>query len=138
MSCSWTPCETPFSNSKMNNPKTLRYGLSDDDYRRIVDVMARRTVVERAILYGSRAKGTHKPGSDIDLVLVGDLTWEELHRIETELDDLMLPYQFDLSLLAQIENPALLEHIRRVGKTLYQKGVSLDGPAVRQETDGAV
>lgn len=106
----------------MSNAESQPYGLSDSDYRNIIGVLARHPAVREAILYGSRAKGTCKPGSDIDLTFVGAITWEELQRIEAELEDLMLPYQFDLSLCSHIENPALLDHIRRVGKTIYRTG----------------
>lgn len=75
--------------------------------------------LERAILYGSLAMGTHRPGSDIDLPLSGNLSYSDLLLIETALDDLMLPHKIDLSLHHQIDNPQLLDHIQRVGKPLY-------------------
>lgn len=74
------------------------------------------------ILYGSRAKGAYRDGSDIDLTIVGDtITQSLLLRITNELDDLLLPYKIDLSLLHQIEDKALLEHIKRVGVVFYEK-----------------
>jgi predicted nucleotidyltransferase len=64
---------------------------------------------------------THRTGSDIDLVLVGEqCTLAELLQIENEFDDTFLPYTFDLSLLKHIENPELLAHIERVGVPLYR------------------
>jgi predicted nucleotidyltransferase len=84
-------------------------------------VFARHPEVKKAVLYGSRAKGTHRPGSDIDLTLFGvALTYTQLDRIETEIDDLLLPYTVDLSLHTQIDNADLLEHIQRVGQLFYQ------------------
>ncbi|MBR9987640.1 MAG: nucleotidyltransferase domain-containing protein [Desulfosarcina sp.] len=72
--------------------------------------------IQRVILYGSRAMGTHRPGSDIDLCIEAEsLGLTELLSIENRMDDLLLPWKLDLSLLHQIDNPALLEHIRRVG-----------------------
>jgi AhpD family alkylhydroperoxidase len=77
---------------------------------------------ETGILYGSRAKGTFKPASDIDLTLTGpDLDLTILQILETELDDLLLPYKIDLSIFHKITNPDLVEHITRVGKTVYSK-----------------
>jgi predicted nucleotidyltransferase len=67
-------------------------------------------------------KGTHKPGSDIDLSIIGpsvDVT--ELLKIENELDDLLLAYKFDLSLFHRIENSDFIDHIRRVGQVFYQR-----------------
>ena len=88
---------------------------------RIREVLARYPEVEKATLYGSRAKGTHRPGSDIDLTLCGSrLDHTLLTRIENELDDLLLPYRIDLSLFATLTHPALLDHIRRVGVTFYE------------------
>jgi len=78
--------------------------------------------LSQAILYGSRALGNYKPSSDIDLSLKGggiDLSLQI--QIEFDLDDLMLPYKFDLSIYDKISNPEFLQHIDRMGKTMYQK-----------------
>jgi len=81
---------------------------------------------EKVILYGSRAKGNFKMGSDIDIVLLApDLNLTELFLIENQLDDLLLPWKIDLSLFHQITNPDLTEHISRVGIVLYERGNSL-------------
>ncbi len=98
----------------------MRFGLSEQNTTLIQTVLARHINVEKAILYGSRAMGTFKPGSDIDLTLCGAaLTDAELGNIEMELDDLLLPYQIDLSLLATIDNPDLADHIARVGLEFF-------------------
>ncbi len=75
------------------------------------------------ILYGSRAKGTHKTGSDIDLTLFGeeDLTLDILYRIMEDLDNLLLPYTFDLSIFNHISDKDMISHIRRVGCTFYKQ-----------------
>lgn len=98
------------------------FGLSPRALGLIRGVLDRHPGIDRAIVYGSRAKGNYRTGSDIDLTLdAPQLTFSELLRIDSELDDLMLPYSFDLSLLKQIENSALLGHIARVGKPLWSK-----------------
>ena len=77
-----------------------------------------RFYIDEVILYGSRAMGNYKTGSDIDLVLKGTkLSLTDLLKIENELDDLMLPYKIDVALYHQINNPELIEHIQRVGKS---------------------
>lgn len=100
----------------------MPYGLNTPTIEAIQEVFAHQTGVEKAIIYGSRAKGNYKTGSDIDLTLVAPaLGLRELLEIENELDDLLLPYKIDLSLCHQIENRELLEHIERVGVVFYEK-----------------
>jgi uncharacterized protein len=100
----------------------MNHGLSEATVKKIQDVLAGFPQVEKAVLYGSRAKGTFKPGSDIDLTLFGsELSFSLLARIDVALDDLLLPYEMDLSVFNDLKHPALLDHIRRVGVVLYEK-----------------
>ena len=100
----------------------MNHGLTITTVNRLQSVLARYPEVETAVLYGSRAMGTYRPGSDIDLTLCGgQLTHTLLTRIIDELDDLLLPYQIDISLMSDLSHPALLDHIRRVGVVLYEK-----------------
>jgi predicted nucleotidyltransferase len=78
--------------------------------------------VEEAFIYGSRALGSHREGSDIDLVLKGDsLSFQDLLTLKWKLDDLLLPWHIDLSLYSRISNPELIDHIQREGKVFYRK-----------------
>ncbi len=98
------------------------FGLKLDTIQAIQHVFAQHSALKRALLYGSRAKGNYRTGSDIDLALEGDgLDLGILHKIENELDDLMLPYKMDVALLRQIQNADLLDHIGRVGVVFYEK-----------------
>ena len=100
----------------------MRYGLKDETIEKISSVLSGFPEVEKAILYGSRAKGNFKRGSDIDLTLFGPaLTLNVLLRIENRIDDLLLPYHIDLSIFESISNPDLKEHIQRVGKVFYER-----------------
>ncbi|MDH4321036.1 MAG: nucleotidyltransferase domain-containing protein [Desulfobulbaceae bacterium] len=100
----------------------MAFGLQDKVIEKINHVLAASPAVEEAVLYGSRAKGTQRQGSDIDLTLKGaGLDLQILNKISRELDDLLLPYTFDLSIYHQISNPDLLDHIQRVGKIFYRK-----------------
>ncbi len=103
----------------------MKYGLTPSVVERICSVLARYPQVEKAILYGSRAKGNYKRGSDIDLTLLGgaDLDFSTLTRIMNDLDDLLLPYTVDLSLFSSISDPDVLEHIRRIGVIFYEKAL---------------
>jgi uncharacterized protein len=100
----------------------MRYGLKEQTIAGICAVFASHPLVEKAMLYGSRAMGNFKPGSDLDLTLFGaSLSSQELGVIDEELDELLLPYQIDLSIFHQIENVDLREHIERVGVIFYRK-----------------
>lgn len=103
-------------------PNTLdNTGLPSKAIDKINTVFLQYPHIDQVILYGSRAKGTYRNGSDIDLTLKSDtLTYRELLQIENQLDDLLLPYKIDLSLFRLIENPDLVEHIQRVGVVFYQ------------------
>jgi predicted nucleotidyltransferase len=92
-------------------------------------VLERHPGVEVARLYGSRAKGNYRPGSDIDLTLLGSgLTSGDLLKIEIEVEALGLPYQVDLSLYDQIEDPALRDHIERIGLIFFEARPRVQGP----------
>ena len=100
----------------------MRFGLKDETIKKINAVFEKFPQIEKAILYGSRAKGNFRNGSDIDLTLVGEnLNLSIINKIELEIDDLLLPYSFDISIFHQITNTELINHINRAGKTFYLK-----------------
>ena len=95
-------------------------GLNAEASSKICAVFKKHPQVEKVVLYGSRAMGTYKPSSDVDLSLFGkNLTQDLIWTISQELDDLLLPQVFDLSLFDSIDNPELKEHIARVGIIFY-------------------
>lgn len=98
------------------------HGLTNETVAKIHAVLARFPEVEKAVLYGSRAKGNYKPGSDVDLTLLGaKLSSKILGQIGGELDDGPLPYTFDISMFSEIRQADLLDHIRRMGVVFYEK-----------------
>ena len=99
----------------------MNYGLTNTDLQKLTMLFARNRKIERVILYGSRAKGIYKPFSDIDITLIGEgLTRSDVNRLASDIDDLLLPYQFDISIFASLKNKELIEHIKRVGIGIYQ------------------
>ena len=97
----------------------MRFGLPDDVLPRVLAVLVSNRKVGQVTLYGSRAKGNQRAGSDIDLCLEADaLTLEELGVLESRIDDLLLPWKIDITVRQQIDNPDLLAHIERVGVKL--------------------
>ena len=97
------------------------FGLSAKTIQSLHSVFSRWPAIDFVVIYGSRAKGIFKEGSDIDLTVVGNLSVQDLLQIETQLDELDLIYKIDLSLFSKIENPQLKEHISRVGKKFYSR-----------------
>jgi len=100
----------------------MLYGLKKETIQKINQIFAKYQEVEKVLLYGSRAKGNHKTGSDIDLTLIGkNINLKLLNKISLDLDDLLLAYKIDLSLHDQINNYDLLDHISRVKKVFYKR-----------------
>ena len=99
----------------------MRFGLSDNDIKQINRIFNQYPEIEKVIIYGSRAKGNFRDGSDIDLTLIGEgVNLSMLLKIEEEIDDLLLPYTTDLSIFPKIDNPDLIDHINRVGNIFYK------------------
>lgn len=97
-------------------------GLRPETLGKIIGVFAKSGKINRARLFGSRALGTFQEGSDIDLALEGNgLTMDDILGFKVKLEDLNLPYHFDVVDFATISNPTLVDHIERVGIALYDK-----------------
>lgn len=97
-------------------------GLPGDALAAIVGVLSMYPEVERVQLFGSRAKGNHRPGSDIDLFIEAPtLNPGRRLGLETRLDDLLLPWKIDVVMAHEVDNPELLAHVARVGITLLAK-----------------
>ncbi|MEK6775121.1 MAG: nucleotidyltransferase domain-containing protein [Bdellovibrionota bacterium] len=94
-----------------------KYGLNPSTISSLKSIFAKHKGIEKVLIYGSRAKGNFRNGSDIDLTLVGPtLGVSDLLKIENEIEELLLPYKVDLSIFGLIEDPDVVEHIERVGK----------------------
>ncbi|GGX02938.1 nucleotidyltransferase domain-containing protein [Aquimarina muelleri] len=100
----------------------MKYGLSKISIEKILEVFKANSEIEEAIIFGSRAKGNYREGSDVDITLKGDkLTFDKLLRIESQIEDKFLPYKFDLSIFENIDNKELIDHINRIGKVFYNR-----------------
>ena len=99
------------------------FGLDPEIHRRIKNEIAKFKQIERVLIYGSRAKGNYRNGSDIDITLIGeglDLI-DTIYPLRDALDELYLPYTFDISIFSQLDNPEFISHILRVSKVFYQR-----------------
>ena len=100
----------------------MKFGLDGRTIDKIIGVIDSCKGIDKVIIYGSRAKGDFKNGSDIDLTIVSaDFNFSDLTKLATQLDDLLLPYKIDISLYHQISNPDLIDHIERVGQIFYER-----------------
>ena len=96
------------------------YGLEEDELKLMTDTFAKTANIKQVILYGSRAKGNNRPFSDVDITLIGDLlNDDDLADVVCRLSESSLPYFCDVSLFSKLQNPALIDHIKRQGKTIY-------------------
>jgi len=93
--------------------------LKADELAMLRRVFLRHPEITTVKLFGSRAKGTEVPGSDIDLALWGDVDGLGAEAIAAELDELPTPYKFDVKPFHLIKLRPLSEHIERVGITVY-------------------
>ena len=96
-------------------------GLSINESSQIIQLISNHNEVEEIVLFGSRAKGNFKKGSDVDLTLKGDkLNLYLLNDISREISDLNMPYTIDLSIYHQIKNDELINHIERIGQVVFR------------------
>src|SRR5665213_2297465 len=98
---------------------TGRVALSSAELAYLAEVFESYPGISAVTLFGSRAKGTQTTHSDIDLALHGDVDALGAEAIAADLDELPLPYHYDVKSYAAITFPALREHIDRVGIAIY-------------------
>jgi len=102
--------------------KTKReiFGLSDKTLEKLKSVFSKYAEIEKAILYGSRAKGNFSPGSDIDICIVApEMSFSKYLEVLSDVDELDIPEKVDLTKYELLDE-SIKEHIRRVGKEIYR------------------
>lgn len=99
----------------------MTFGLNEHTIVLLKNFFSRYPMIKKVKIYGSRAKGTHRKGSDIDFALFGMLDFSTVQRIAFELDALPTPYKFDITDYNTLTHEGLKEHIDRVGKVFYTR-----------------
>ncbi len=101
--------------------KGNRFGLQIEDIAAIVSVLVQYPSVQTALIFGSRAKGNYKQGSDVDIALQGEKMSDRVAAdVAYQLnEETVMPYVFDVLSYHTIANPDLTAHIDRVGQQLY-------------------
>jgi len=104
----------------------MKFGLTETDFQKMLDVFAQHPVIKKVVLFGSRAKGTYRPGSDIDLAISFEypIFFPQWLDLQIEIDELDLPQKIDMLDMGKIDNAELLAHIDRVGKVVFQKDLT--------------
>lgn len=97
----------------------MNSGIAPDHLDKISALFRKHSQIREAVLFGSRAKGNYREGSDIDVALKGhQVDSRVLAEIEAEYDTLYLPWKLDLIVYETIENSDLKDHIDRVGVSI--------------------
>ena len=100
--------------------ETEKYGIPLSDLKNVISILKGNVKIRKAILFGSRAKGDFSNGSDVDIALIGnELKLLDILQLSGKIDDLYLPWKFDLVIYNRITEEALKEHIDRVGVELF-------------------
>jgi predicted nucleotidyltransferase len=100
----------------------MRFGLTDETIAKINAVFAKYPEVEEVLIFGSRAKESHREGSDIDITLKGNELNDTIKTmIVSDIDELNTPYLFDISIFNKLNSSHLEDHIKRVGQVFFKK-----------------
>ncbi|MDR1662276.1 MAG: nucleotidyltransferase domain-containing protein, partial [Azoarcus sp.] len=102
-------------------------GLKEKHRETIIRILSANPRVKRAVLFGSRAMGTHTAASDVDIALFGEeLTLDDQTKLATEIENRTIPQQVDLLRFHEVKNKELLKHIKKYGQEWYRRD---DAPA---------
>lgn len=105
----------------MNNTILQKTGLNERTLGLMQSVFQADQEIEEVLLFGSRAKGNYRPGSDIDLALIGPESLRHEVSVAGQLDELPLLYTFDVLSYNCIKHQPLRDHIDRVGISIYRR-----------------
>ena len=109
--------------------KTNNFGLPERDLNLIIQAIIKFPEIEKAIIFGSRAMGNYKKGSDIDIAIIGkDISLNTSTKLSYQVnEELPIPYFVDILNYKTLENPKLKEHIDEFGQVFYNKQDNVSG-----------
>lgn len=97
------------------------FGIYPKSYQEIQRIIENCVSIKEVVIYGSRAKGNYREGSDIDITILGAPTKDDISKLWQDLDDSFIPYKFDISIYNDLKSDSLKEHIERVGKIFFKR-----------------
>ena len=99
------------------------FGLAERDLAYIIAVVGEFPEIQKAVVFGSRAKGNYKKGSDIDIAIFGeDISFSTIASLHDRLEEESpMPYFFDIVDYTHSTHQELKEHIDRVGKKIVER-----------------
>ncbi|NWJ51042.1 MAG: restriction endonuclease subunit S [Bacteroidetes bacterium] len=100
----------------------MRFGLEEHIIDQITKIFEANAKVDKAFIFGSRAKGNYRPDSDVDIAIQGfDIVLDDILKLSIALDEIGLTQKIDLINYNRIKEKALVEHIDRVGVEIYRR-----------------
>jgi predicted nucleotidyltransferase len=113
----------------------MKFGLKEEDIDYIVAALSKFDEIKKATVFGSRAKGNYKPGSDVDIAVFGeDISFSTIAHLHFMLEeDSPMPYLFDIVDYTHLAHQELKEHINRVGITIFEREDPKEGSFLPHE-----
>ena len=99
----------------------MPFGLAQKTVEQLKDLFKKHPEISQVRIYGSRARGDYRRGSDIDLAFVLESKKDILSKLSWDLNELPTPYLFDIVDYKDLNNHHLKREIDRQGKLLYQR-----------------
>ncbi len=100
--------------------KSTPFGFSQNIIDQLISVFKQYPEIQSVLLYGSRAKGNFRPGSDIDLAIIApDLSFNSFAGLCSKIEDLPLIFKIDCVHLDHLKKEALINNIQTEGKKIY-------------------
>lgn len=98
------------------------FGLTQTQFQLMINAISSFNEIEKVLIFGSRANGNFKPGSDIDLAVFGEkVNRTTINRLSSALEDLPLPFMFDLIDYHELTNESLKEKIDAQGQLFFER-----------------
>ncbi|MDD4526913.1 MAG: nucleotidyltransferase domain-containing protein [Candidatus Margulisbacteria bacterium] len=100
----------------------MNNGISQESSTKLINLFKKTNNLTEVKLYGSRALGTYKEWSDIDIsIMDNEFSADDLLQLSNNIDDLLIPYKVDISIFKKLDNVDLIKHINNHGVTFYKK-----------------